>query len=50
MAKDLILQDVSGWDKHIIDSIFLPIDSHYIQQIPIINTNNKDEYMWILQN
>lgn len=46
-VKDLINMDSSSWDTEILNNLFLPIDKDHIEQIPIINTTNIDEYMWM---
>lgn len=47
VVKDLFLQDDSGWDTKLIEENFLKIDADSITPLPIINTDNKDEYMWM---
>jgi hypothetical protein len=46
-VNDLILTEDHSWNSTILNDHFLPIDCNNIMQIPLINTNNQDELMWM---
>lgn len=49
-VKDLINSDDSSRNMEKLNQHFLPIDTIQIEQIPLINTNNTDEPMWMFES
>lgn len=49
MVKDLIDHENKEWKIDVLINNFLAIDIPAIEQISIINTNHKDELMWMFE-
>jgi hypothetical protein len=46
-VNDLIDSNTNDWNQAIIESTFYPIDQIHIPQLPIINSFEEDEIMWM---